>query len=78
MTMTLKHSNNHNNNATVTDASPTGCPNTLKESPAVPNDSQNIGKVSGASTTKTATILVSKTKTKTGLPLLMKNATNLV
>lgn len=92
--MTLNHSNNHiqnnktqppqlsnNPNATVADASFSVVDKrSAKELlPAIPTDSsQNVGKVSGGTTPKTATILVSKTKTKTGLPLLMKNANNLV
>lgn len=35
------------------------------------------GAALAAATTKTATILVSKTKTKTGLPLMLKNSSNL-
>lgn len=55
----------------------------IKESTAEQYDSNNptalvtsAGTLIGLNNTKTATILVSKTKTKTGLPLLLKNSIN--
>lgn len=67
---------NNNNNQTVNTSGKNPMPKTKICSDTGASGNSNSSNTINASGAKTATILVSKTKTKTGLPLLLKNSNN--